>query len=608
MLLTKKDRSFILLIISFIFLVYSIFSILPHVKSPFSSKNYKILLKEKSWLNVNERPKNDDLESRLILLSFLDEDRIKHREEEILLDSKNLKKKFGFDLTLITIYQGEENKEKIEKKINQFDLDFPVILDKYSNIFKYFQSDKYQFILLKPDGEIYKKYQLTDFNQLNKDISNLISNLEEIKEESFKIPYQQITASYILSSPTFIDYNTKNNNSSIYISNSGHNNIIISSLDGRIIKKIGSKDSGFNNGNIDEVKFNHPQNFTIDGDIIYLADSGNHAIRKIDLKSNKVTTLIGSGTKKGSYLKGTINTKRANLWFPTDVILSHDKKELIIANYGARQILSYNFKEKTLSSLTDPKIDIKPKKIHQYKKNIYFIDQNIIKFLNKKGEIKELKINNQIITSDSFHVTKNILINSNSKENKIEKINLDSKIINQIDVKHNESSDIININNNIYLVEPKNDRITQINVSNLKSKILDILPKLEVTEDKVIRYLPNFNFTDEIFVKSDSNINVTMNLKKGWKLNNQAPSFINLVEINSDKKAKLIKIFNWQDIKNNKIHLPKLKKDFIYYIKAIIYYRKDQENSICMVNEYHKKINVSHNISNKQINIDFIYQ
>ncbi len=277
----------------------------------------------------------------------------------------------------------------------------------------------------------------------------------------------------------------------------------------------------------------------------------------------------------------------------------------------AGQILSYNFENKTLSSLTkiddNNKLAIKPKTIQKYQNKLYFLDEDIIKYLDKNNQIYSLKIADDIIESDSFYIEGDILFSANSQKQLIQKIDLKQKEISEIKIAHNKSSDLLNINNFIYLVESDNDKIIKINKKNTNIKIFDILPKLEVTEDKVIKYLPNFNFTDEIFIKSDSEVEVEMKLKKSWKINQEAPSFINLVEIDENKKAKLIQIYNWQDIKKNKIKLPKLKKDFTYYIKAIIYYCRDLKNSICMVNEYHKKINVSHNISNKKIKIEFLY-
>ena len=612
MLITKKDRSFILLIISFILIIYSISPLASLIKSSYHHQNHKILIQEKYWINVNEKPEKRNLKSRLILLSFFTDQNLIER----LLDSENLKNKFGRNLSIIAIYKGKKSEEDIERLSERFNLNFPIIFDKDQSIFQYFKSKNEQFTLLELNGDIHKIYQITDFNQLNQDISKLVKISKNLKEENFKIPYQQILPSYILSKPTFLDYIKKIkidnfDNSAVAISNSGYNNIIISSLDGRIINKIGSRIRGYQDGNFQNVKFNYPQGFVIDKDIIYVADSGNHAIRKINLTKQEVSTIIGSGKKKGSYLKGTIAARKANLWFPTDLELSKDRKNLIIANYGAGQILSYNFENKTLSSLTkiddNNKLAIKPKTIQKYQNKLYFLDEDIIKYLDKNNQIYSLKIADDIIESDSFYIEGDILFSANSQKQLIQKIDLKQKEISEIKIAHNKSSDLLNINNFIYLVESYNDKIIKINKKNTNIKIFDILPKLEVTEDKVIKYLPNFNFTDEIFIKSDSEVEVEMKLKKSWKINQEAPSFINLVEIDENKKAKLIQIYNWQDIKKNKIKLPKLKKDFTYYIKAIIYYCRDLKNSICMVNEYHKKINVSHNISNKKIKIEFLY-
>jgi thiol-disulfide isomerase/thioredoxin len=42
-------------------------------------------------------------------------------------------------------------------------------------------------------------------------------------------------------------------------------------------------------------RFNKPQGIALDGETLYVADTQNHAVRKIDLKARQVTTLIGTG-------------------------------------------------------------------------------------------------------------------------------------------------------------------------------------------------------------------------------------------------------------------------------------------------------------------------
>lgn len=609
MLITKKDRSFILLIISLILITSSIFSVFSYIKASTYNENYKILSKQKYWLNLKQNPTNKDLKSKIILLSFLSDS---ETNLEQLIDTRNLKNNFNRDLSVISVYNGKKKIEDIKKLSDKMELKFPLIFDKYSDILTHFKPKNNQFILLDAKGEIYNKYQLKDFNKINIDITKLIATSNNIKRENFKIPYKKTTLSYILSSPTSLNYidNLKIGNykgAAILISNSGHNNIIISSLDGKIIKKIGSIIPGFVDGTLSDTKFNQPQDFAIDKNIIYVADSGNHSIRKVDIKTGKTSTIIGSGDKKGSHLKGTIGAKKANLWFPTNLALSTDKKRLIISNYGATQILSYDIKNKTLSALTKEKLKIKAKNITSHKDVIYFLDQNTIKYLDKNNQMHIFQINKNSFESDAFYIDKNILFSINSNLQIMQKINLTSGQVNETKINHDRVSDLININNFIYLSDSENDRITRINKKNSNQKIFNILPKLEITEDKIIKYLPNFNLTDEILVKSNNNIDVKIKLKKNWKINHEAPSFINLVEINKDKKASLIKIYNWQDVEKNQIKLPKLKNGFTYYIEAIIYYCKDTTNSICMVNKYNKKINVSPGAANKEIKIDFLY-
>lgn len=612
MLITQKDRSFILLIISLIFIIYSLFSIPHDIEKHSASQNHKILFENSSWINVISTPKAKSLKSQLILLSFLDDvDNI-----EQIIDSRNIKDRFGRDISIITIF-NDQNNAIIAEKSRKFDLNFPLIFDKNSKIHNHFEVRKKKFILLKPNGQIYRKYNSADFNKLIADILKLQKIHEnKLKDENFKISNDQISPSYILSRPNSIKYIKKikiqdYHDEAIIISNSGHNNIVITSLAGRIIAKIGSGNRGYKDGDFQNARFNLPQGLAIDDNIIYVADSGNNAIRKIDLNNKKVSTIIGSGQNKGSYLKGTIKAKKANLWLPWDLDIDN-KDNILISNYGAGQILSYNIKNNNLTSLnqnsSNNKNSIKAKNISFYKNKLYFIDNNIIKYLDKNKNINNLTIDGNNISGNSFDINNNSLFIANDKDQSLRRINLQSKKSHQTKIEHKKSSNILKIDNNIYLSDQENDLILQINQNNTNIKIFDILPKLDVTADKIVKYLPNFNFTDEIFVKSNSAISVKMNLKKGWKLNDQAPSFVNLVEIDKNKNANLIKIYNWKDIEENKIKLPKLNKDFTYYIKAIIYYCKDVQNSICMVKEYHKKINVSQNIDNNKIIIDFIYQ
>lgn len=121
------------------------------------------------------------------------------------------------------------------------------------------------------------------------------------------------------------------------------NNLIIADPDNHCIRKVtpqgvvstiaGINSPGLQNGTLENALFNRPSGIAINksGDI-YVADSGNHCIRKIS-KNGNVTTVVGSGI--AGYQDG-IPTE-AKFQNPTDVAIG-PKGELYILDSGNKSI------------------------------------------------------------------------------------------------------------------------------------------------------------------------------------------------------------------------------------------------------------------------------
>ncbi len=83
---------------------------------------------------------------------------------------------------------------------------------------------------------------------------------------------------------------------SLYVSDYG--NHMIRSIDinsGAVTTLAGSATSGSSNGVGAAASFKNPRGITTDGVNVFVADSGNHIVRKIVIKTGTVTTLAGSG-------------------------------------------------------------------------------------------------------------------------------------------------------------------------------------------------------------------------------------------------------------------------------------------------------------------------
>ncbi|EDV22671.1 uncharacterized protein TRIADDRAFT_11855, partial [Trichoplax adhaerens] len=137
-----------------------------------------------------------------------------------------------------------------------------------------------------------------------------------------------------------------NDGDDIVISDSGHHRILIVGKDGITRSCVGNKEyfeEGFVDGVFQKARFNNPQGITCsrNGKTIFVADTNNHAIRKIDLEYCEVTTIAGTGNQ-GNDLVGGGAGKMQALNSPWDLTLgpSCEDQEVVlyIAMAGSHQI------------------------------------------------------------------------------------------------------------------------------------------------------------------------------------------------------------------------------------------------------------------------------
>ncbi|HHT9132818.1 MAG TPA: hypothetical protein ACFYED_10080, partial [Candidatus Tripitaka californicus] len=105
--------------------------------------------------------------------------------------------------------------------------------------------------------------------------------------------------------------------------------------EGKVIDVAGSGEIGRGDGPFNQASFFHPQGMALQGETLYVADTENHLIRRLDLQSRTVTTIAGTGRQGGFLSLGGLGTK-AELSSPWDLSLVGDK--LYIAMAGSHQV------------------------------------------------------------------------------------------------------------------------------------------------------------------------------------------------------------------------------------------------------------------------------
>jgi thiol-disulfide isomerase/thioredoxin len=95
------------------------------------------------------------------------------------------------------------------------------------------------------------------------------------------------------------------NASRLYIADTGNHRILECTHDGRILRRIGTGNRDFVDGLADVAGFNAPRGMALLQDRLYVADTGNHAIRRINTRTGEVDTLVGSG-RSGDPVAGVV--------------------------------------------------------------------------------------------------------------------------------------------------------------------------------------------------------------------------------------------------------------------------------------------------------------
>jgi sugar lactone lactonase YvrE len=136
---------------------------------------------------------------------------------------------------------------------------------------------------------------------------------------------------------------------SVWIADSGNHRLLECDHAGRTLRQIGSGTASFSDGRSREAGLNNPQGMAIAEDALYVADTGNHAVRRVALQTGDVTTVAGTGTLGYDLPGETAGPVQTRMSAPMAVAVTPDA--LYIAVSGQHQVWKLNFGRNRLSVL-----------------------------------------------------------------------------------------------------------------------------------------------------------------------------------------------------------------------------------------------------------------
>jgi thiol-disulfide isomerase/thioredoxin len=256
-----------------------------------------------AWLNTSGEITLKDLRGKVVLMDFWTYCCINCLH--VLPDLKYLEKKYANELVVIGVHSAKFDNEKVTEHIRRaalrHEIEHPIINDSEMIVWRKFGARSWPtLVVLDPEG-FYCGFVPGEGNRelLDEVVHKLIVH-HRLKGTLDETPYR-FDLERDKRKPTSLRFPGKiladPAGKRLFVSDSGHNRIVVASIDGRLLDLIGNGSIGADDGNYDEAAFDHPQGMALVGDLLYVADTENHLIRTVDLKARRVATLAGTGVQ-----------------------------------------------------------------------------------------------------------------------------------------------------------------------------------------------------------------------------------------------------------------------------------------------------------------------
>ena len=305
----------------------------------------------KGWLNTDKPLSIAGLKGKIILLDFWTYGCINCIH--IIPDLKKLEAKYQKELVVIGVhsakFDNEKDTENIRKIVLRYNIEHPVVNDADFKIWEAYAIKAWPgLVVIDPKGYVIETlFGEGHLDELDKTIGETAAEFRkkgELDEQPLKYALERAKVGDLpLAFPgkVLADDQSKR----LFISDSNHNRIVITDLNGKFLDSIGNGIAAKNDGDYAKASFNRPQGMALDGDFLYVADTENQLIRRVDLKNKKVETVGGTGKLEDFDGNGG-DALRTAITSPWDLQIVG--KILYIAMAGSHQIWRMDLEKNTL--------------------------------------------------------------------------------------------------------------------------------------------------------------------------------------------------------------------------------------------------------------------
>lgn len=293
---------------------------------------------ELSWVNTDEPVRLSALRGKAVLLNFWTGSSIACEQQSQEL--RQLEARFHDGLAILGIHTpkhpAEADPEVVLKAANRWNVRHPVANDSEWILWRQLGIEAWpSVVLLDHESRVVGVYQGDGRKaELEVRIQEILDKAAEADRRSYEAapvarrPEPRSPLRFptrIVASPTHL-----------YVADTGYNRILELSFDGHVTRQFGSGNPGHWDARGAESGFRNPVGLSLWKDQLFVADTGNHSIRRIRLVSGDVETLAGNGSCDRPLAADIAQPRSTPMASPLDLAVLNER--LYIGMAGAHQI------------------------------------------------------------------------------------------------------------------------------------------------------------------------------------------------------------------------------------------------------------------------------
>lgn len=293
------------------------------------------------WLNLTEPLRMAQLRGKVCALAFVNAGSAWSLQR--LGDLANLRSRHAERLNVVAVhvprFESERDARRIAKRLHRQRLEFPVAHDADWTLWQQYGIEAWPtVVLIDGDGQIRERWVGDgQVRELDAAVTALGDGIVPRSRNVHPIELRRVREPML---PLRFPVGLAVNAGYLYVADSGHHRILECDHGGRVLRQFGSGGPGFIDGPMELSAFNRPHGICLQRDTLYVADSGNHAVRRIQLRTGDVETMCGAG-RPGEPVEGAITDPRA-IALNQPRALSLTAGCMHIATAGDNRIWSYD--------------------------------------------------------------------------------------------------------------------------------------------------------------------------------------------------------------------------------------------------------------------------